>query len=93
MSTDRAGHDLRYAIDASKIEKELGWKPQETFETGIAKTIDWYLYNEEWLDHVTSGTYKEYYQKMYRYLIDNFEALLNREIAILVCIMNFLGVC
>ena len=63
--TDRAGHDLRYAIDASKIEKELGWKPQETFETGIAKTIDWYLYNQEWLDHVTSGAYKEYYQKMY----------------------------
>ena len=63
--TDRAGHDLRYAIDASKIELELGWVPQETFESGIAKTIDWYLENQEWLDHVTSGTYQEYYEKMY----------------------------
>ena len=63
--TDRAGHDLRYAIDASKIERELGWVPQETFESGIAKTIDWYLENQEWLDHVTSGTYQEYYEKMY----------------------------
>lgn len=64
--TDRAGHDLRYAIDASKIEKELGWIPLETFETGIAKTIDWYLNNQEWLDHVTSGAYQEYYKKMYQ---------------------------
>ncbi len=64
--TDRAGHDLRYAIDASKIQRELGWIPQETFETGIAKTIDWYLSNQEWLDHVTSGAYQEYYQKMYQ---------------------------
>jgi dTDP-glucose 4,6-dehydratase len=63
--TDRAGHDLRYAIDASKIERELGWVPKETFETGIAKTIDWYLQNQEWLDHVTSGAYQEYYAKMY----------------------------
>ena len=63
--TDRAGHDLRYAIDASKIERELGWVPQETFESGIAKTIDWYLEKQEWLDHVTSGTYQEYYEKMY----------------------------
>ena len=63
--TDRAGHDLRYAIDASKIERKLGWVPQETFESGIAKTIDWYLENQEWLDHVTSGTYQEYYEKMY----------------------------
>lgn len=63
--TDRAGHDLRYAIDASKIERELGWVPKETFETGIAKTIEWYLNNQEWLDHVTSGAYQEYYQKMY----------------------------
>jgi dTDP-glucose 4,6-dehydratase len=63
--TDRAGHDLRYAIDASKIERELGWVPQETFETGIAKTIDWYLDNQEWLDHVTSGAYQAYYEKMY----------------------------
>lgn len=62
---DRPGHDLRYAIDATKIKNELGWMPQETFETGIAKTIDWYLNNQEWLDHVTSGAYKEYYEKMY----------------------------
>lgn len=63
--TDRAGHDLRYAIDASKIKKELGWVPQETFETGIEKTVDWYLNNQDWLDHVTSGAYQEYYNKMY----------------------------
>lgn len=63
--TDRAGHDLRYAIDASKLEKELGWVPAETFESGIAKTIDWYLHNQEWLDHVTSGAYQTYYEMMY----------------------------
>ena len=63
--TDRAGHDLRYAIDASKLEKDLGWMPAETFETGIAKTIDWYLNNQEWLDHVTSGSYQDYYTMMY----------------------------
>lgn len=63
--TDRAGHDLRYAIDASKIKNELGWVPVETFETGIVKTIDWYLENQTWLDHVTSGAYLEYYEKMY----------------------------
>jgi len=63
--TDRAGHDLRYAIDASKIERELGWRPTETFETGIEKTIDWYINNQEWLNHVTSGDYMNYYQKMY----------------------------
>lgn len=62
---DRPGHDLRYAIDASKINKELGWKPSVTFEEGLEKTIDWYLSNAEWLDHVTSGDYKEYYKKMY----------------------------
>jgi dTDP-glucose 4,6-dehydratase len=62
---DRAGHDLRYAIDASKIARELGWYPVETFETGIAKTIDWYLANQTWLDHVTSGAYEEYYEKQY----------------------------
>lgn len=64
--TDRAGHDLRYAIDATKIQKELDWLPEETFETGIAKTIDWYLNNQEWLDHVTSGAYQDYYKKMYQ---------------------------
>lgn len=62
---DRAGHDRRYAIDASKLNKELGWKPSVTFEEGLAKTIDWYMANEEWLNNVTSGSYKEYYQKMY----------------------------
>ncbi len=64
--TDRAGHDLRYAIDATKIQQELGWIPNETFETGIEKTINWYLDNQEWLEHVTSGTYQEYYAKMYK---------------------------
>lgn len=63
--TDRPGHDRRYAIDANKIYNELGWKPSVTFEEGLSKTIDWYLDNEEWLTNVTSGTYKEYYNKMY----------------------------
>ena len=62
---DRAGHDRRYAINATKLNKELGWKPSVTFEEGLAKTIDWYLQNEDWLNNVTSGTYKEYYKKMY----------------------------
>jgi len=63
---DRPGHDLRYAIDASKINKELGWAPTVTFEEGLAKTIDWYLDNEEWLTHVTSGDYQKYYEKQYK---------------------------
>lgn len=63
--TDRAGHDLRYAIDAHKIMHELGWEPSLQFEEGIAKTIDWYLENEEWLQHVTSGAYQQYYDEMY----------------------------
>ncbi len=62
---DRPGHDLRYAIDASKINKELGWKPSVTFEEGLEKTINWYLNNEDWLQNVTSGSYKDYYQKQY----------------------------
>jgi dTDP-glucose 4,6-dehydratase len=62
---DRPGHDLRYAIDASKINKELGWKPSVTFEQGLEKTIDWYLSNEDWLRNVTSGAYQEYYKKQY----------------------------
>ncbi|TCN56355.1 dTDP-glucose 4,6-dehydratase [Flavobacterium circumlabens] len=62
---DRPGHDLRYAIDASKINKELGWKPSVTFEEGLEKTINWYLENEEWLQNVTSGSYKDYYKKQY----------------------------
>ena len=63
---DRPGHDLRYAIDASKINKELGWKPSVTFEEGLAKTIDWFLENQEWLKNVTAGDYKKYYLKMYQ---------------------------
>lgn len=62
---DRPGHDLRYAIDASKINQELGWEPSVTFEEGLAKTIDWYLANEEWLKNVTSGKYQEYYKRQY----------------------------
>jgi len=62
---DRPGHDLRYAIDASKISIELGWKPSVTFEEGLEKTINWYLHNQEWLQNVTSGAYKDYYQKQY----------------------------
>ena len=62
---DRAGHDLRYAIDATKLKNELGWKPSLQFEEGLSKTIDWYLNNEEWLNEVTSGNYKNYYQEQY----------------------------
>lgn len=62
---DRPGHDLRYAIDASKINKELGWKPSVTFEEGLNKTIDWYLNNDDWLHGVTSGDYQLYYEKQY----------------------------
>lgn len=62
---DRPGHDLRYAIDATKINKELGWKPSVTFEQGLEKTIDWYLSNEIWLKNVTSGEYKKYYDNQY----------------------------
>lgn len=62
---DRPGHDLRYAIDASKIKTELNWEPSVTFEQGLEKTIDWYLQNEAWLQHVTSGEYKNYYDKQY----------------------------
>ena len=64
--TDRAGHDLRYAIDATKLKNELGWMPSLQFEEGISRTIDWYLENKEWLEHVTSGGYREYYEKMYK---------------------------
>ncbi len=62
---DRPGHDLRYAIDASKINKELGWKPSVTFEQGLERTIDWFLSNETWLNNVTSGEYAKYYDKQY----------------------------
>ncbi len=63
--TDRAGHDLRYAIDSTKLQNELGWVPSLQFEEGIEKTIDWYLENQEWLDNVTSGNYQKYYDGMY----------------------------
>ncbi len=63
--TDRAGHDFRYAIDSSKLMSELAWKPSVTFEQGLEKTVDWYLANQEWLNHVTSGAYQQYYQNMY----------------------------
>jgi dTDP-glucose 4,6-dehydratase len=62
---DRSGHDKRYAIDASKITRELGWKPSLQFEEGLAKTVDWYLENTAWLEHVTSGEYRQYYEKQY----------------------------
>jgi dTDP-glucose 4,6-dehydratase len=63
--TDRAGHDLRYAIDATKLKDELGWTPSITFEQGLEKTVDWYLTNQEWLNNVTSGHYKDYYKEQY----------------------------
>jgi len=62
---DRPGHDLRYAIDATKLNKELGWKPSLQFEEGLEKTVDWYLNNEEWINHVTSGNYQHYYDDQY----------------------------
>ena len=62
---DRAGHDLRYAIDSGKLQKELGWVPSLQFEEGIRLTIEWYLSNQEWLDTVTSGNYLKYYEEQY----------------------------
>jgi len=64
--TDRAGHDLRYAIDSSKLQKELGWEPSLQFEEGIEKTVKWYLENQEWMNHITSGEYEKYYENMYK---------------------------
>lgn len=64
--TDRAGHDLRYAIDSTKLKNELGWEPSLQFEEGIEKTVRWYLDNQEWMDHITSGDYQNYYEEMYQ---------------------------
>jgi dTDP-glucose 4,6-dehydratase len=63
--TDRAGHDLRYAIDSSKLQRELGWTPSLQFEEGLEKTVDWYLENEAWMNNITSGDYLKYYEKQY----------------------------
>lgn len=62
---DRAGHDMRYAIDATKLESELNWRPSVTFEEGLELTVDWYLENSEWIEEITSGSYREYYESMY----------------------------
>ena len=62
---DRPGHDLRYAIDATKLNKELGWKPSLQFEEGLGKTVDWYLANQDWVKAVTSGDYQNYYAEQY----------------------------
>ena len=62
---DRAGHDKRYAIDATKLEKELGWTPSIKFEEGLDRTVDWYLSNSDWVDQIINGSYQEYYKKMY----------------------------
>ncbi|MNV85260.1 dTDP-glucose 4,6-dehydratase [compost metagenome] len=62
---DRPGHDRRYAIDAGKIERELGWTPQETFETGLRKTVEWYLANSEWVEQVQSGVYRQWMENQY----------------------------
>lgn len=64
--TDRLGHDARYAIDSTKLQKELGWEPSLQFEEGIEKTVRWYLDNQEWMDNITSGEYEKYYQEMYK---------------------------
>lgn len=65
--TDRAGHDLRYAIDSSKLQNDLDWVPSLQFEEGLRKTVDWYLENQEWLENVTSGHYQDYYKQQYEY--------------------------
>jgi dTDP-glucose 4,6-dehydratase len=64
--TDRKGHDMRYAIDATKLATELGWKPSITFEVGLENTVDWYLANSEWVEQITSGAYRAYYANMYQ---------------------------
>jgi dTDP-glucose 4,6-dehydratase len=62
---DRPGHDQRYALDPSKVEREFGWRPQETFESGLRKTIAWYQANRAWVEKVRSGEYRQYYERMY----------------------------
>lgn len=64
--TDRLGHDARYAIDFTKLQKELGWEPSLQFEEDIEKTVRWYLDNQEWMDNITSGEYEKYYEEMYK---------------------------
>ncbi len=64
--TDRLGHDVRYAIDSTKLQKELGWEPSLQFEEGLEKTVKWYLDIQDWMDNVTSGDYKVYYENMYK---------------------------
>ena len=63
--TDRPGHDMRYAIDSRKLQRELGWEPSLQFEEGIEKTVQWYLDHQDWTDHITSGAYQTYYEDMY----------------------------
>lgn len=63
--TDRLGHDVRYAIDSTKLQRELGWEPSLQFKDGIEKTVEWYLDNKVWLDNITSGDYESYYERMY----------------------------
>ena len=63
--TDRAGHDLRYAIDSTKIREDLGWEPSVQFEGGIEKTVSWYIENLDWMENITSGEYQKYYQDIY----------------------------
>ena len=70
---DRLGHDVRYAIDATKIERELGWKPAETFETGIKKTVAWYLTHQDWVNNVTSGEYKNWVSTNYKERGENYK--------------------
>jgi len=69
---DRPGHDRRYALDSSKIQHELGWKPQVSFEVGIRRTIDWYVNNAEWLAHARSGEYLKYYDRHYVHRAETF---------------------
>ena len=64
--TDRKGHDRRYTIESRKLQKEIGWEPSLQFEEGIEETVKWYLDNQEWMDHVTSGEYQKYYENMYK---------------------------